>query len=503
MPVLVIDENTPSSTKFVTEVSSRDPSIIEKEEGIETLENSTLIIDGEDQTESIPTAPPILSDFVNALFNELANLSEEDSTTDDNVIKEGNLDEDAEGNTITTEAPNLSEFVNALFNELKNLPNNTFAQFDNKLLEEELIVAEVLEDKIKQAIDENNVSEDTVEVPKAKPTSTTEMSVSLNVFSDVLFAELKNFTTSNEDSNVTATFESKKLEEKDEEVQLGSTQMSVKLNVFSDSLFAELKNFTTREKDREGTTDASFIIKKLESGNEEEGLNPDIRIINDTERGIKSALLTLNTSHTSESISEPPLNFSRALFQELSKLDKFDTEQLLDESEIKLLLNESSVTNANFSSILFQELEKLLKNQTSTGNREELLFEIKRLEDSFQRIKSLEDQEGENENVNFSDALFAELLKTTTSNQSLESQSANFKTESLNKEDAVQVQQLDSPLPDVNVNQTSPEFEQNNRNSVELRETPALSIFFETLLKQLSRNDTLDSEVTVGPSISD
>ena len=137
---------------------------------------------------------------MNALFNELANLSGEES--DDNVVTtEGNLENDT---VIATEAPNLSEFVNALFNELKNLPNGTFAQFDNKRLEEELIVAEILEDKIKKAMDGNNVSEDNLEIP-----STTEMSVSLNVFSDALFTELKNFTTSSADNfNATATFAS-------------------------------------------------------------------------------------------------------------------------------------------------------------------------------------------------------------------------------------------------------------------------------------------------------
>ena len=510
---------------FVTEVSPQgiqDPFLIEKDdEEIETVENSTSIIDDEDveSSSSIPTAPPILSEFVNALFNELANLSGEES--DDNVVTtEGNLENDT---VIATEAPNLSEFVNALFNELKNLPNGTFAQFDNKRLEEELIVAEILEDKIKQAMDDNNVSEDNLEIP-----STTEMSVSLNVFSDALFTELKNFTTSSGDNiNATATFASKKLEEEnpitgtrltlpEDDVQLGSTQMSVKLNVFSNSLFAELKNFTTREEeDQEGTTNASFIIKKLESGNEDEGQNLDVRIINDTV-GIKSALLTpTNTTNTSESNSETPLDFSSALFQELSKLNKFDAEQLLDESNIKILLNESLQRNVNFSSLLFQELEKFLNNQTLGEDKEFTVppsqFDIKRLEDtiqSFQKIKSLEDQESEeNENkVNFSEALFAELLKIPTSNQSdpSESQSANFKTESLNK-DAIQVEQLDSPPPDVRppVNQTSFPLEPKSRNSVKLQETPpALSIFIETLLKQL-RNDTFNSEVTVEPSISD
>ena len=510
---------------FVTEVPPQgiqDPFLIEKDdEGIETVENITSIIDDDDveSSSSIPTAPPILSGFVNALFNELANLSGEES--DDNVVTtEGNLENDT---VITTEAPNLSEFVNALFNELKNLPNGTFAQFDNKRLEEELIVAEILEDKIKQAMDDNNESEDNLEIP-----STTEMSVSLNVFSDALFTELKNFTTSSADNiNATATFASKKLEEEnpitgtrltlpEDDVQLGSTQMSVKLNVFSNSLFAELKNFTTREEeDQEGTTNASFIIKKLESGNEEEGQNLDVRIINDTV-GIKSALLTPNSANTSESNSETPLEFSSALFQELSKLNRFDTEQLLDESEIKTLLNESSETNVNFSSLLFQELQKFLNNKTSGEDKQITVppsqFDIKRLEDtiqSFQKIKSLEDQEGEeNENkVNFLEALFAELLKTPTSNQSdpSESQSANFKTESLNK-DAIQVEQLDSPpLPDVRppVNQTSFPLEPKSRNFVKLQETPpALSIFIETLLKQL-RNDTFNSEVTVEPSISD
>ena len=463
---------------FVTEVSPQgieDPFLIEKDdEEIETLENSTLIIEDDDESSSsIPTAPPILSEFVNALFNELANLPGEDS--DDNVITtEGTLENET---TITTEASNLSEFVNALFNELKNLPNGTFAQFDNKRLEEELQVAEILEDKIKQAMDDNNVSKENLDMP-----NTTEMSVSLNVFSDTLASK--------------------------EDVQPGSTQMSVKLNVFSDSLFAELKNFTTR--DEEGTTNASFIIKKLESGNEEEDQNPDVRIINDTE-GIKSALLTPNSTNTSKSSSEAPLDFSSALFQQLSKLNKSDTEKVLDESEIKILLNESTETNANFSSLLFQELEKFLTNQTSDKDEDITIpasqFDIKRLEDTFQKIKSLEDQEGEgNENkVSFSEALFAELLKTPTSNQSdtSENQSANFKTESLNK-DAIQVEQLDTPDARLPVNQTSIPLEPKSRNSVKLQETPppALSIFIETLLKQL-KNDTFNSEVTVEPSISD
>ena len=120
-------------------------------------------------------------------------------------------------------------------------------------------------------------------------------------------------------------------------------------------------------------------------------------------------------------------------------------------------------------------------------------------------MEAQESEENENK-VNFSEALFAELLKIPTSNQSdpSESQSANFKTESLNK-DAIQVEQLDSPPPDVRppVNQTSFPLEPKSRNSVKLQETPpALSIFIETLLKQL-RNDTFNSEVTVEPSISD